>query len=114
MKFFYQREVSQGIISNGREDDIRNKLLKWKLDKYIQTIASADLDLLLKPHVDMLQYSIRQLGININIDDVFLFIGDTETDELMTRHARAQGINCIYVDIARDMNKLLDMLVELK
>lgn len=113
LEFFAKKGMCQGVISNGSEFDIKKKLLQWKWDEYISIIASADLNLSLKPNAHMLHYCMNKMDIKMITDDVVLFIGDADTDALMARHARAHGINCEYIDINHDVKKLSELLVSI-
>lgn len=94
-------QIPQCIISNGSATEIQNILQQHNLDKYFHTIAGYELNLPLKPHSDMMFYCIQQTHITPKDQDIILYIGDSDTDELLAVNTNNSGIKCLWIDIAK-------------
>lgn len=95
-------KIKQCIVSNGSIEEIKKQLIKYKLEEYFETIAGIELNLPLKPNVDMLYHcaKIHSQKYHVELQTLkLIFIGDSSSDRMLVQNAIHHGLQCEYVDI---------------
>ncbi len=102
LEILHNDNIKQCIVSNGSIHEIKSLLKTYHWEKYFELIAGIELNLPLKPNIDMLYHCAKIYSEKYNIpfaDIKLIFIGDSNTDKLLTNNANDNGLSCEYVDI---------------
>lgn len=102
LEILYNDNIKQCIVSNGSIHDIKLQLHRYKLEKYFDMIAGIELNLPLKPNIDMLYHCARVYADRYHIPFAqikLIFVGDSSNDRLLVQNAVRSGLKCEYVDI---------------